>query len=245
VDDEGRGPAVPHRLRPNDLEPSLEHRPMEDEGLELPALAARAQPDPLMEGQEPLDGVAVEPPPEPLRPEALRGDPRDDRLDPRLEVLPEEPRLVPPPQWREHAQPEVVAHRVHAAVLVVARDRANDDAVDLDGGESPSQGLKLRLLALPRPLPHERDPHRLRLKGHDMEVRHVVEHRVGVLREDRHEVGHLPSLLHRRVRGVCRVLAAGEEGRDPHGQGHRPRRERASAPPAARFRPRLTVPETS
>src|SRR5207249_8746946 len=91
--EDARGP-LPSRLRPHDLEPSLEERGVRDEGLELPALPARAHAEPSREREQLFFGCGVEFPPKPLLPKPFRGDRREHRLDPRLEVVPQEPPLV-------------------------------------------------------------------------------------------------------------------------------------------------------
>ena len=133
-------------------------------------------------------------------------------------------RGVEAPERREHAEPELVGNAVHAAVLVVRRDRANEDPVHPGAAERPAECLELRLLPGIRPLFQEREVHRLRLERRHVEIRHVEEHGIRVRGSDREEVGHLPSLRLGDLDRVRGILAAGEEGREAHA---RPSTERA------------------
>ena len=163
-------------------EPAAEPRRMDDEGFELSTLSARAQADPLVQREEFVDGIGIERSPEPVPPKPLRGDARDDRLDPRREIVPEQGRLVHPPERREHAKPEVMSNDVHAAVLVVRRDRTHDQAIHSNRGERLTKRVQFSVLSHARRLLNERDPDRLRKERNEVQVWHMVKHRRGILR---------------------------------------------------------------
>jgi len=185
-------------------------------GLELPALPARVQSDASMELEELVHRAAVQRTPEPCGSEALRRHAREDCLDSCIEVVLEEPARVEPPLQREDSEAEFVADLVNAAVLIVARDRADNDAVDVDGCERAAKRVELCVLALPRVFLDERSPHRFREERDDVEVRDVVQHRRGVLRHNRDKVRDVPAPLTRDVDRVGRVLPARVERGDPH-----------------------------
>ncbi|HLE55114.1 MAG TPA: hypothetical protein VI999_07750 [Thermoplasmata archaeon] len=208
--------ALPSGFGPVDDQALSEERSIEDERLELPALAARMDPVGFMEMEELVHGRIVPDPPEPGGVEALRRHAGEGDSKSGEEVVADERSRVLPPEGSEDGQIQRLGHAVHVGVLVVRGDCAHDDAVRVRPLEGPPQGAEFLLLPRSGGLLEARDPHRLRLECGQVQVRHVEHHRLGICGPDRDERADVPTALQGHVGRVRGVLSSGEQAGDPH-----------------------------
>src|SRR5437879_12034583 len=88
---------TPFRLRPDDFDPPPKDWPVQDEGLELPAFAARMDASGFLKSEQVRYDGLIPPAPEPARVEAFGGDARERDVEPRGQgVAHESSRIVPP-----------------------------------------------------------------------------------------------------------------------------------------------------
>src|SRR5437879_8263806 len=198
------------------LDPLMEERPVEYEGLELSAFAARMHAAGSLQAKEVLDCRCIPTATEPTRVKALRRDARKDDVETGSQVIPDESPWIVSPKGGENPEARLRGGSIDPLVLVVRRNRSDHDTVHVDASEDPPQGIQFAFLSPVRFLRNQGTLHRVGEERGHVQIRNVEEHRLAILRKDREEMRELPSALDRGIRGIRRILATGEKRRDLH-----------------------------
>src|SRR5438105_5700016 len=127
----------PFRFGSKDFDPLMEERPVEHQGLELSALAARMHAASSLQAEEVLDRRCIPTATEPTRVKAFGRDAGEDDVETGLEVIADESPRIVSPEGGENSEARLLRGPTLPVVVVVRRDRSAHATVHVHASAGP------------------------------------------------------------------------------------------------------------